>query len=108
MGQSSVVPAAQDEEDRRDDSEGAQGSLDAATERAQGELETLQAGPTFSIGGVELPRRVLLAMGIFLVVFMIAWMLLWAALGGLGLALGWIVAPAVGAAAVKLYGDRVS
>ena len=94
------------ESPERKDSE--PGELEAASESAQASLANLQEGRRVSMLGAELPGRVLVAMAIFLVAFMIVWMFMWAALGGLGLALGWTVAAAAGAAAVKLYGDRVA
>lgn len=100
---------AEYEKRQRDGQEGPDsdsGTLETAADDAGAELEKLQRGPKLSAGESEVPVPALVAIGIFVVAFMVVWMLLWAALGGLGLGLGWIVAAAVGAGAVKLYADR--
>jgi hypothetical protein len=81
-------------------------SLAQASERAGRTLEALRAGPAISLGFADLPARSLVALGIFIGVFMAAWMVLWAVMGGLGLGLGWLLAGAAGALAVKAYADR--
>ena len=100
---------AEDADDADEESGGeATEALGQAAEQAAGVLDRLQEGPKFSLGFAEFPVRILVAVGLFIAVFMAAWMLLWAVGGGAGLALGWLLAMAVGALAVKLYADRSS
>ena len=79
-------------------------ALERARAVAEEEAARLQGGSQIAFFGGTLPVRGLVAMGLFLVIFMIAWVGLWAALGGLGLALGWIPAALVAVAAVVLIG----
>ena len=79
-------------------------TLERSRALAEEEASRLQGGPQLSFFGGTLPVRGLAAMGVFLTVFMLAWVGLWAALGGLGLALGWIPAALVAIAGVVLIG----
>ncbi len=74
--------------------------------RASAESETsrLQQGPTVSILGDAVPKRVLIALGVFVVVFTVVYLALFGLLGGLGLALGWIPAAAIAFLAIQLVG----
>jgi hypothetical protein len=69
-------------------------------DEAQARAEELDTGPKLNILGAEVSRRTLLALGLFVLVFLVVWIALWGVLGGVGLALGWIVATAAGGAAV--------
>ena len=51
-----------------------------------------------------MPKRVLIALGVFVVVFTVVYLALFGLLGGLGLALGWIPAAAVAFLAIQLVG----
>jgi hypothetical protein len=66
----------------------------------------LQEGRQIKVPGAEVPVRGVVAMGIFLVTFMVTWMLLWVTAGGIGLALGWILATVAAAGVVLLYARR--
>ena len=72
--------------------------------RAHG--RALDSGPKVSLLGAEVSRRTLLALGAFVLVFLLVWIALWGVFGGIGLALGWIVAMAAGGAAVWLLAQR--
>jgi hypothetical protein len=74
--------------------------LDRITAKANRELRAWTEGPSFRFLGGELPIRALAAFGIFIAAFTVVYLALWALLGGLGLALGWIVAALAGAAVV--------
>ena len=93
-----------DEEESRDDEPGRVDGLQAA---AEAETDRLQRGRTVSLLGNQVPARVLIALGIFVVVFMIVWAALWALGGGLALALGWIPAAVVGAFAIRVTNQTV-
>jgi hypothetical protein len=90
----------------REDEERSPGRLDELRSTADAEVERLQRGRTISMLGAEVPVRVLIALGVFLVVFMVVWTGMWALGGGLGLALGWIPAAVIGAFAIRLTGQR--
>ena len=75
---------------------------------AEGEAEKLQEGRKLPFFAGPLPMRAVVAMGIFVVVFLAIWLVLWALFGGLGIALGWIIAAVVGFLAVKLAADRMA
>ena len=96
-------PAAGEAKDdgQEDDSKGSE-----LLEAADREARSLHEGRSVSLLGGEIPLRVLAAFAIFIAVFVAVLMVLWAALGGVGLALGWIVAALVGALAVKLLIGR--
>ena len=92
------------EADERDDSpqDDEPGRFDEVRATADDTTERLQGGSTVSLLGAQVPVRVLLALGIFILVFMVAWTALWALGGTAGLGLGWIPAAAAGLVAVRL------
>ena len=96
---------AEAEEERPDEEPGTTEALAQASEQAEKALEPLQKGPAVSLGFADFPVRILAAVGIFIAVFMAVWMILWAVGGGAGLGLGWLLAAAAGALAVKVYAD---
>lgn len=69
---------------------------------AEREANSVMQGPKVSLFGAELPKRALIALAVFVAAFTLVWVALWAALGGIGLALGWIPAAALGWLAVRL------
>ena len=75
-------------------------------ENADREARRLGEGPGITLFGGKIPYRTLLAIAVFVGVFLLVWVPLWAALGGVGLGLGWIPAAAAGAAAVWLLARR--
>ena len=89
-----------------DDEETRTGVVDDLAQEARDDLERLQKGRHLAVPGAELPIRVVIALGIFVVAFMAVWMLLWAAAGGIGLGLGWILAAIVAGVVVALYARR--
>jgi hypothetical protein len=97
-------PSETDEE-RDDVAEGdsepdSESSAEVATATAEREARPLLGGSGVSLFGGEIPYRALIAIAIFVAVFTVVLVGLWALLGGIGLALGWIVALVVGALAV--------
>lgn len=91
--------------------EGAAADEEAGTsaqlaDEARGQARALDSGPKVSILGGEVSRRTLLALGVFVLVFLLVWIALWGVFGGVGLALGWILATAAGGAAVWLLAQR--
>jgi hypothetical protein len=81
-------------------------ALGELREEAGGDAEALNRGGTVRMLGADVPSRVLVAIGIFVAVFVLVYLLAWTVLGGLGLALGWILAMVVGSLAVKLFASR--
>jgi hypothetical protein len=81
-------------------------AADELRETAERDGKRLQEGPALEMFGGRLPYRTLASMALFVVVFLLVWVGLWAALGGLGLGLGWIVAALAGLLAVKLLAAR--
>ena len=77
-------------------------------DEARAQARALEGGPTVSLLGAEVPRRTLVALGVFVVVFLLVWVALWGIFGGAGLVLGWIVATAAGGAAVWLLARRTA
>jgi len=80
--------------------------LQRVLDTARAEARRLQSGPAVRLGDGEIPVAILVALLIFVVAFLGAWMILWAALGGIGLGLGWIPATVAGAGAIRLYRPR--
>ena len=75
-------------------------------DEARARARELDSGPKLNILGGEVSQRTFLALGAFVVVFVLVWLALWGVFGGVGLALGWIVATAAGGAAVWLLARR--
>jgi Flp pilus assembly protein TadB len=83
----------------------------SAVDELRGQIERsgerLQEGRQVNLPGeAALPARSLAAVAIFTVVFVAVYMLCWVLMGTIGLAIGIVIALAVGALAVKLYADR--
>lgn len=68
--------------------------------------ERLQRGRRLKLPAAVLPARSLGAMAIFIAVFVVVYLLTWAALGTIGVAVGFFAGAVVGALAVKLFADR--
>jgi Flp pilus assembly protein TadB len=94
------------EEERSEDEHRDDASDSGPGVAADAEVEVLSRGRTIGFFGGELPVRAAWAIAVYVAVFMVVWMLLWAVLGGLGLAVGWLVAAAVGLLAVRWYTRR--
>lgn len=81
--------------------------LDPLPQAAADTAGTLQRGRRVPVPGGSVPSRTIAAMVLFVVAFLAVWALMWWIGGGLGLALGWIVAGAAGAWLVKAWTDRL-
>ena len=114
MGEEETRGRAAEEEVRdegageEEDGERRPGVVTDVVNVAEREGEKLQRGPTLPFFAGPLPMRALVAMGIFVAAFLAAWLILWALFGTIGLALGWILAAALGFLAVKAAADRLA
>lgn len=93
-----------EDDDEEEDAE--PGRLERASSAAQSEAETLQEGSSIPFFGGPLSVRAVLAIVVFLAIFMVVWLGLWTLIGGLGLALGWILAAGAGFLAMRAFTRR--
>jgi hypothetical protein len=98
-----------EEEPEGDDEPGiVKRNLDELGEEAAEDARRLHGGGAVGILGARVPVRMIGAISVFVGVFVLVYLLTWAALGDIGLAVGFILAAIVAVIAVKLFASLSS